>query len=78
VKFAPSKADDVCDQCKTALTHRSDDKPEVVKQRLATYREQTEPLIAYYGKKGLVTTVDGEGEPEEVFENLLKALKVPA
>ncbi len=78
VKFAPPKKDEVCDLCQTALSHRSDDKPEVVKQRLATYREQTEPLIAYYSKKGLVSTVDGEGEPEQVFESLLKTLKVPA
>ncbi|MBX3074229.1 adenylate kinase [Candidatus Obscuribacterales bacterium] len=78
VKFAPPAKEGVCDKCQTELSHRSDDKPEVVKQRLATYAEQTEPLIKYYGDQGLVKTVDGEGEPEAVFESLIKALKVPA
>ena len=78
LKFAPPATEGVCDQCKETLSHRSDDKPEVVKQRLKTYREQTEPLIEYYEGKGLVATVDGEGSPEEVFARILKALKVPA
>lgn len=76
IKFQPPKKEGVCDLCETALNHRSDDKPEVVKQRLHTYNEQTEPLIKYYGDKGLVKTVDGEGEMDEVFERILTALKV--
>lgn len=76
IKFAPPQKEGVCDKCRAELSHRSDDKPEVVKQRLETYREQTEPLIKYYSDQGLVKTVDGEGDPEEVFENLMKALKV--
>ncbi len=76
IKFQPAKKDAICDLCGTELVHRSDDKPEVVKQRLKTYREQTEPLIRYYGEKGLVKRVNGEGEPEQVFESLLGTLKV--
>jgi adenylate kinase len=38
---------------------RSDDNPESLKQRLAAYRAQTEPLVAYYGRKGVLRTVDG-------------------
>ncbi len=68
----------VCDKCSTELSHRSDDKPEVVKQRLQTYAEQTEPLIKYYGDQGLVKNVNGEGDAEEIFESLIKALKVTA
>ena len=48
VKFAPSKREDICDLCGSPLTQRHDDKEELVKQRLKTYREQTEPLIEYY------------------------------
>ncbi len=77
VKFQAPKQLGVCDKCATELVHRSDDKPDVVKQRLATYAEQTEPLISYYGNQGIVKTVDGEGEPEEVFDRLVKTLKVP-
>lgn len=76
VKFQPSKREGICDQCGTELNHRSDDKPEVVKQRLSVYREQTAPLIEYYDGKGLLITVDGEGAPEEVFNKLLEVLKV--
>jgi adenylate kinase len=75
--FAPQK-EGVCDKCQTELSHRSDDKPEVVKQRLQTYAEQTEPLIQYYGNQGLVKNVNGEGEAEQIFENLIKELKVTA
>lgn len=77
VKFQPPKKDSICDLCGTELVHRTDDKPEVVKQRLKTYKEQTEPLIKYYSDKGLIKKVDGEGEPEEVFERLIETLKAP-
>lgn len=78
IKFQPPQKEGVCDRCQTELSHRSDDKVEVVKQRLATYAEQTEPLIKYYGDQGLVKTVDGAGEPHQVFESLIKTLQVPA
>lgn len=76
VKFQPPKKEGICDQCGTDLNHRSDDKPDVVKQRLSVYREQTAPLIEYYDGKGLLVTVDGQGAPEEVFNRLLEVLKV--
>ena len=53
---------------------RADDQPEVIRQRLVAYREQTEPLLDYYGKQGLLTTVDGLGSVEEVFDRLKAAL----
>jgi adenylate kinase len=49
---------------------RADDTPEVIRQRLVAYREQTEPLLDYYGKTGLLKTVDGLGTIEEVFQRL--------
>jgi len=74
VKFAPPEKEGVCDKCHTELVHRSDDKPEVVKSRLQVYSEQTAPLIKYYEEKGIVKTVSGEGEPNEVFDRVLEAL----
>lgn len=74
VKFAAPKKEGICDKCATELVHRSDDKPEVVKNRLQVYAEQTAPLIKYYEGKGIVKAVDGEGEPDEVFERVLEAL----
>ena len=75
-KFSPSKKGDDCDQCGTALTQRSDDKPELVKQRLAIYHESTAPLIDFYKQKGLLKVVNGEGEQDKIFADLLDALKV--
>ena len=46
---------------------RADDTPEVIRQRLVAYRQQTEPLLSYYGNKKLLTVVDGLGTVEEVF-----------
>lgn len=79
IKFSPSKKEGICDACGTELSHRSDDKPELVKQRLSVYHELTAPLIDYYGQKGLVVKVNGEGEQEAIFADILKALaqKVP-
>jgi len=53
---------------------RADDKPEVIRQRLVAYRAQTEPLLDYYGKAGLLKSVEGLGSVEEVFERIAAVL----
>mgnify|MGYP000010263070 CR=1 FL=1 len=53
---------------------RADDSPEVIRQRLVAYRNQTEPLLDYYGKRGLLRSVDGVGTVEEVFQRILAVL----
>ena len=53
---------------------RKDDNPETVKNRLAVYREQTFPLVAFYGARDLVRKVDGLGDPDEVAERVRKVL----
>lgn len=55
----PPKKEDICDNCGERLAIRKDDKPEVVKSRLVTYHEQTEPLKDYYGKQGKLKSIDG-------------------
>jgi adenylate kinase len=76
IKFAPPKTPDVCDVCGNPLIQRSDDKEELVKKRLETYREQTEPLIEYYDLRRILKTIVAEGEPEEVFARILEALRI--
>jgi adenylate kinase len=78
VKFAPPKKEGVCDHCGTALMTRSDDKEELVAARLKTYNELTEPLIDYYDKRLILRTVDGAGEQDEIFADLLRTIKVTA
>ena len=53
---------------------RADDKPEVIRQRLVAYRQQTEPLLDYYGKAGLLTSVDGLGSVDEIFDRIKAVL----
>jgi adenylate kinase len=74
--FLPPKKNNVCDLCQGELYHRDDDKEDVVKERLAVYRKQTEPLIHYYQeKKGFFYDVIASGNKSEVFEALLKTIQ---
>lgn len=74
VEYIPPKTEGVCDACGADLITREDDKPETVRQRLATYQEATAPLIEYYETLGLLVRVDGSGTPEEVRERLFEQL----
>lgn len=78
IKFAPPAVENICDLCASQLTHRSDDHKDVVEARLKTYFEQTAPLVDYYDKRLVLRTVDGEGDPDEIFADLLRTLKVLA
>lgn len=53
---------------------RSDDTEEVVRNRLAVYREQTAPVSEYYRKNGLLIPVDGIGSIKEINQRLVDAL----
>jgi adenylate kinase len=53
---------------------RPDDEPNIVRERLARYREQTAPLVDYYRQRGLLHQVDGLGTPEEVFDRIKAVL----
>lgn len=53
---------------------RADDDPDVIRQRLVAYREQTEPLLDYYRGRALLHTLDGVGTVEEVFQRAKSVL----
>lgn len=57
---------------------RSDDRPEVIKERLRSYWSQTRPLLDYYRKQGILYTIDGRGSPDEVFERIKEAVRTAA
>jgi adenylate kinase len=59
---------------RAAIEGRADDTPETIRRRQAVYREQTEPLIAFYTKRGLVTRVDGLGTVEEIAKRMEAAV----
>ena len=70
--FKPPKNDNACDfHPQAQLVQRADDNVETVKARLATYEEQTRPLVEYYKAVNLLQVVDGTGEPEEIYEKIL-------
>ena len=65
VKNLPPKVEGVCDKCGERLVIRKDDNPDTVKDRLTVYHRETEPLIAFYEKKGLLRKIDGNLGPEK-------------
>lgn len=74
VAFNPPKKERVCDICQGELILRDDDKPETVKERLGVYHKQTQPLIFYYEKQGLLVNVDGTQKVEEVLKQILECV----
>ena len=73
--YAPTKQEGICDTCGKELILRDDDKPETVQKRLNVYHEQTQPLIDYYTKEGILHKVDGTIDIDEVFGQIVKLLE---
>lgn len=74
IKFNPPKVENVCDVCGGELIQRKDDTVETVTKRIEVYLEQTEPLIDYYEKKGILINIDGKQDIVKVFEDIVKSL----
>ncbi len=70
IEHVPPKKEGICDNCGEALVLRDDDKPETVQKRLSVYHEQTQPLIDYYEKEGVLKNVDGTKEMNAVFSDI--------
>ncbi len=74
-KFKQPRKPGVCDGCgATEFSRRPDDRAEAVAVRLTAYRQQTAPILPYYRARGLLKTVDGMAEPEEVARQIDRAL----
>jgi adenylate kinase len=71
----PTRMKGVCDACgSTEFTRRPDDKPETVRARLRSYHDQTAPLLPYYRAKGLLVSVDGMAEIDQVTDEILRRI----
>ena len=70
----PPKQEDICDGCGETLVQRGDDKPETVQKRLTVYHDQTQPLIEYYKQAGMLVTVDGTKDLNDVFADIVSVL----
>lgn len=70
VKFNPPKISGKCDVCSDNVVQRKDDSEETVKERLDVYNKQTEPLVEYYNSKGVIYSIDGTQDIEDVFKSV--------
>lgn len=73
-KYHPPVVEGKCDVCGGELYTRDDDLPETVKKRLVVYHDQTQPLIDYYTKQGILKSVDGTQKMDTVFADIVKIL----
>lgn len=74
IVHVPTKVEGICDRCGKELILRDDDKPETVKNRLNVYHEQTQPLLDFYDKKGVLKSVDGTVDMKGVFASITAVL----
>ena len=76
VTFIPPGTEGLCDACGAALVQRPDDTEQVVRERLAAYKAQTEPVIAYYRNRPdmRIVEVDGSQPPDAVMNELAERL----
>jgi len=75
VVSAPPAAEGRCDRCGGVLAQRADDRPEVIARRLAVYRAQTEPLVAFYRGRGVLAEVDATGALDDVRRRVVGAVR---
>lgn len=75
IMFNKPKVEGKCDSCGGELYQRSDDNEEAVSNRLNVYEDQTQPLIDYYKKQGLLKGINGDQEINGVLKEILAVLK---
>ena len=74
IMFNPPAKEGICDNCSKELIQRSDDNEETIKNRIAVYREQTEPLKKFYEGQNLLRAIQGTGTPAEITGNIFKII----
>lgn len=74
IEHIPPKKEGLCDACSSELVLRDDDRPETVLKRLQVYHDQTQPLIDFYTEKGVLRSVDGTRDMQDVFADIVEIL----
>ena len=82
IKNMPPKKEGICDVCGGKLYQREDDREETVRKRIDVYLKQTTGLIDFYNQKGLLRTIDGNKDAQDVYKELFllfekEGLKLP-
>lgn len=75
LKSNPPATEGICDKCGGQLVQRSDDRGDTVAKRLDVYLQQTNPLLDYYGKQGVLYEVDGDRDSNVVFLEIKSLLE---
>jgi len=73
--FHPPQREGICDRCGGMLYQRDDDKEETIRVRLKEYERQTAPLIQYYQLHNTLRSIQGVGEQNQVFEQIVHLLE---
>ena len=73
--FNKPKNEGICDKCGGELYQRKDDTEETVANRINVYQEQTQPLIEYYAKKGIILDINGEQPIDKVGSDIISSLR---
>lgn len=76
IYYNPPKTENKCDKCSNNLVQREDDKEEVVRNRLKTFREATIPVIDYYSKKGILFRINGDKNFDDIKNEIFEVLGV--
>jgi adenylate kinase len=74
IRYNPPKTESICDKCGSLLYQRSDDKENVIRNRLETYNKETKPLIDFYKDRGNLKDIPGSGSIEEIFQSMKSVL----
>ena len=69
----PPKREGLCDKCNGPLVVRTDDMPETIRERLRVFKESTAPVADYYEELHCLQRVNGEGTPEEIYQEIVSA-----
>ncbi len=70
----PPLKDGICDKCGARLIRRPDDDPQVIKNRIRVYNEETKPLADYYKTQGIYRQISALGDKETVFKRLTQVI----
>ncbi len=75
IHFQPTRQAGVCDECSGPLIKRADDEPDTVRERLRVYKEESAPVLDYYGELGRLHTLDAAGDSDQVFEKITSIIE---
>jgi len=68
---SPPKTAGVCDIDGSEVYHREDDRPDKIRRRLQVYHDKTEPLLAFYRERGLLSVLNAEADVEDIYRSLM-------